>query len=145
MQISSEISHEIDDGRDPSAIPPSLRRALVFLLLGPMLGVFAVLLTEAVYGGMGAFLALIMAAVFVLGMQVAAVTAIADGILSLRLPITLRAPLTAVTGAIIGIGSLTAILGQLPHGMLMPIGGGVAFCAAVCSLLSHDYSRNHLS
>ena len=143
MHMTAEIRHEADEGRG-SSMPPSLRRALVFVLLGPMLGVFAVLLIEAVYGGMGPFLALIVVAVFVFGLQVAAVTALADGILSRSLPISLRAPLTAVIGAMVGIGSLTAIIGRLPQDMFVPIGSGVAFCMGVCSLLSHNYGRRQL-
>jgi hypothetical protein len=139
MHMTAEIRHEIDEGRYPSMMSPSLRRALVFLLLGPMLGVFAVLLSEAVYGGMGSFLGLIMGLAFVLGLQVAAVAALADGLLSRSLPIALRAPLTAVTGAMTGIGMLNAMFGPLPQDMFLPIGGGAAFCAAVCSLLSHDW------
>ena len=52
MTMTAEISHEVDEaGGSRLESPLWPRRALVFLLLGPMLGVFAVLLTEAVVGG----------------------------------------------------------------------------------------------
>ena len=137
MQMTAETRYEMNVGCDPS-MTPALRRALVFLLLGPILGVSAVLLAAAMYGGMGPFIGLIVGMVFVLGLQIGGITALADGILSRILPVFLRVPLTAVTGAMIGIGALTAILGPLSQDML-PIGGTIAFCAAVCSLLSHDY------
>ena len=144
MHMTSENWHEMDEVRDSSVIPPSLRRALVFLLLGPMLGVFAVPLTAAVYGEMGPFIGMIMGMVFVFGLQVAGVTALADGTLSRILPISLRVPLIAGTGAMIAIGALTAILGRLPQDMFLPVGGVVAFCAGVCSLLSHYLCRRHI-
>jgi MFS family permease len=143
MTMTAEISHEMDEaGGSRVGSPLWLRRTLVFLLLGPMLGVFAVPLTEAVVGGISPFVGLIMMIVFVFGLQVGALTAIADGILSRILPIALRAPLTAVTAATVGFGSLSAMFGPLPQGMFTPIGGVLAFCAGICSLLSHDYGHS---
>ena len=141
MTMAAEISHPMIKPHESRArMPLWARRTLAFLLLGPTLGAFAAVLTAAGSGSMGPFVGLIMMIVFVFGLPVAAVTAIADGILSKILPIAVRAPLTAVIAATVAVGSLSALFGpMLPQDAFTPIGGVAAFCAGVCSLLSHDW------
>jgi hypothetical protein len=140
MTMAAEISHPmIKPHGSRVGMPLWLRRTLAFLLLGPTLGAFAAVLTAAGSGSMGPFVGLIMMIVFVFGLPVAAVTAIADGILSKILPIVVRAPLTAVIAATVAVGSLNALFGPLPQDAFTPIGGVAAFSAGVCSLLSHDW------
>ena len=140
MSMTSELPH--DTGQRGGSLwtdLPWLRRTLAFLLVGPMLGVFAVLLIDAIYGGMGPYLSLVMGVVFTYGVLVAIISAPIDGLLSRSLSIFLRAPLVAFTAAMVGLGSLSAMFGSQPPDMFWPLGGGTAFCAALCSLLSHDW------
>ena len=123
--MSSENPLENDEfGGVPAwADPPSLRRALVFLLLGPILGVLIALLPDVVAsGGLNAWLVLIGKQVFVIGLLVSAITGLVDGILSRTLSIFLRAPLTAIVGAASAIGLPAALLGPLPLELSVAVG-----------------------
>ena len=146
MLVSSENSLDDDDlrGGPAWADPPSLRRALVFLLLGPILGVLVALSPDVASGGLNAWLVLIAKQVFVIALLVSAITGLVDGILSRTLSIFLRVPLTATVGAISAIGLPAALLGPLPQEMSMALAIGGAFCMGVCSVLSHEYGRSHL-
>jgi len=66
--------------------------------------------------------------------------AVADGCLARTVPILLRAPVTAITGAM-GGGALTFFWLHCfvpPSGlMFFPLGG--ALCSGLCSLLANDY------
>ena len=140
MSMTSELPH--DTGQRGGSLwtdLPWLQRTLAFLLVGPMLGVFAVLIIDAVYGGMGPYLGLVMAVVFAYGLLVATITALADGMLARSLPIFSRAPLVAFIAGMVGLGSLSAMFGSQPPDMFWPVGGGTASCTAVCSLLSHEW------
>ncbi|MBR1266932.1 hypothetical protein JQ629_05350 [Bradyrhizobium sp. AUGA SZCCT0222] len=145
MHISSENPLENDDGRDVPAWadPPSLRRALVFLLLGPILGVLVALSPDVASGGLNAWLVLIGKQVFVIALLVSAITGLVDGILSRTLSIFLRAPLAALVGAVAAVGLPAALLGPLPQEMSMALAIGGAFCMGVCSVLSHEYGRTN--
>ncbi|MBR1147814.1 hypothetical protein [Bradyrhizobium sp. AUGA SZCCT0431] len=144
--MSSENPLENDDVRGMPAWPdpPSPRRALVFLLLGPILGVLVALSPDVASGGLNAWLVLIGKQVFVIGLLVSAITGLVDGILSRTLSISLRAPLIALVGAVAAVGLPAALLGPLPQEMSMWLAIGGAFCMGVCSVLSHEYGRSHL-
>lgn len=146
MHVSSENSLDDDSmrGGPAWADPPSPRRALVFLLLGPILGVLVALAPDVASGGLNAWLVLIGKQVFVIALLVSAITGLVDGILSRTLSIFLRAPLIAIVGAVAAIGLPAALLGPLPQEMSVSLAIGGAFCMGVCSVLSHEYGRSHL-
>jgi hypothetical protein len=137
MHVSSKNLPENDNGSLWTDFP-WLRRTLVFGLLGPLLPIFELLAYEAAFGGFGQLLPIIMGVVFVFGLLACAVTGIMDGILSRTLPISWRAPLAALVGAIAAIGPTAAMLGPMQLGESMAVGAAGAFCMSVCSLLSHD-------
>ena len=143
--MSSENPLENDEfGGVPAwTDPPSLRRALVFLLLGPILGVLVALSPDVASGGLNAWLVLIGKQVFVIALLVSAITGLVDGILSRSLSIFLRVPLTALVGAVAAVGLPAALLGRLPQEMSMSLAIGGAFCMGVCSVLSHEYGRTN--
>ncbi|MBR1156722.1 hypothetical protein [Bradyrhizobium sp. JYMT SZCCT0428] len=143
MHMSSENPLDDEFGGVPAWGPPSLRRALVFLLLGPILGVLVALSPDVASGGLNAWLVLIAKQVFVVALLVSAITGLVDGILSRTLSIFLRAPLIAIVGAMSAIGLPAALLGPLPQEMSMSLAIGGAFCMGVCSVLSHEYGRTN--
>jgi hypothetical protein len=127
----------------------SMKRALVFMLLAPVsvfFIVFTVLLMlagpSAKSPGLAPFVAM---ALSLLTLPASAITGAVDGYLARVLPITLRASLTAIVGAMAGAavpcGFAFVMLSRLPPPsilMLFAIGGAVVMGA--CSLLSYDYS-----
>ncbi|WP_192740354.1 hypothetical protein [Bradyrhizobium sp. OAE829] len=124
---------------------PWLRRTLVFGLLGPLLGVFELLAYEAVLGGLGYLLSVIMGVVFVFGLLASIVTGIMDGRLSSILPVAWRAPLAALSGALLAVGPPAVLLGPMPLNSSIAVGVVGALNMAVCSLLSHDSGRGRPS
>jgi hypothetical protein len=143
MRMSSANPFEDDDACSVPAWvhPPSPRRGLVFLLLGPMLGVLIALVPHAASGGFSVGPAFIGDILFLFGLLVCGIAGVIDGILSRTLPIALRAPLIALVGAMIAIGLPAALLGPPPAELSIALGIGGALCTGVCSLLSHDYRR----
>jgi hypothetical protein len=123
----------------------SMKRALMFLLLGPALVVAPWLIFIAAIEGLGGPVDLVAAVLFVFTFVVAAIAGLIDGCLARALPIHLRTLLTASVGALIacslanglfrGFFSPTSISWLL---MLFSMGGAVVMGA--CSLLSNDYS-----
>jgi hypothetical protein len=126
-----------------------MKRALMFLLLGPASVVTAWLIFIAAIDGLGGlrgFVDIVATVLFIFTFFVASVTGLVDGCLARALPIHLRAFLTASVGAVIawslayaffiGIVSPSASISWL----LMPFGIGGAAVMGTCSLLSHDYS-----
>ena len=142
--MSSEDPPETDNGSLFTDLP-WLRRALVFGLLGPLLGVFELLASEAVFGGLGYLLSVIMGVVFVFGLLASVVTGIIDGRLSRILPVVWRAPLAALSGALLAIGPPAALLGPMPLDSSIAVGVVGALNMAMCSLLSHDSGRSRPS
>jgi hypothetical protein len=122
-------------------MPISLKRTYAFLLRGPILGVFGVMLNEAVVKGRainwdideGTVMA------FIFSLVVSAITRPVDGYFAHVLPVLLRAPLTAIAGATIAVGLLLSLVGKMvPQQTLMSIAIIGASCRGVCSLSSHD-------
>jgi len=116
-----------------------MKRALVFLLLGPASVVLAIWVAVGMPND--AFAVNVAVLLFVCTFVVSGIVGLLDGSLAQAFPISLRAPLTAVVGAIAAIGLPAAWLGPLPQDMSMLLGIGGAFYMGACSLLSHDYRR----
>jgi hypothetical protein len=126
-----------------------LRRALVFVLLGPVFGVLVALSQEVVVRGSipGDYVEGCVT-VYFFSLIVSVITAPADGILACGLPIPERGPLTAVVGAAVAVGVSLYWWTQMGNKMVPPslysqipiaVIGGLSMGA--CSLLSHNRSR----
>jgi len=118
----------------------SLKRTYVFLLLGPLLGVFGAMLNEAVVKGRAINWDIhegtVMAFIFFLVVSV--FTRPVDGYFAHVLPVLVRAPLTAIAGAMMAVGLGLALVGKtLPQNTAMSIAIIGASCMGVCSLFSH--------
>lgn len=127
----------------------SMKRALMFLLLGPALVVTAWLIFIAAIDGLGGLrgsVDIIASVLFIFTFFVASITGLVDGCLARALPIHLRAFLTASAGAMIAWGLACAFFIEFvsPSAsiswLLMPFAIGGATVMGTCSLLSHDYS-----
>ena len=117
-----------------------MKRAVVFVFLGPALVVFATWLAfgmpfDAAVVGIALLL-------FVFVVPVSAIAGLIDGYLARTLPILLRASLTAIAGSMGAVGLFLAVFGKLQPQDLMPAltFGGLAL-GGVCSLLANDYRR----
>ena len=136
--MSSENLPDNDNGSLWTDLP-WLGRTLVFLVLGPLLGIFELMAYEAAFGGFGQLLPIIMGVVFVFGLLVSVVTGIIDSILARTLAISVRVPLAALSGAVLAVGPPTALLGRMPLESSMAIAVVGALNMAACALLSHRY------
>ena len=137
----SENLSENDDGRDRST---SARQALIFVLLGPVLGVLIVWAMMMVATG-GPSDAYGYPVVFIFSMVVCVITAPVDAFLSRFESIYVRAPLTAIIGATVA-GSLVLLLclGEmplLPPEMLLLIAAVAGLNTGACSLLAYAFRR----
>src|SRR4051812_15089598 len=114
-----------------------MKRALVFLLLGPAL----VVLATWVAVGMppGDVIINVAVLLFLITLPLSGIAGLIDGLLTTAFPILVRVPLTATVGAMAPLVIMVALLGPMPQGMPMPFMIGGALCAGVCSLLAHDY------
>jgi hypothetical protein len=120
-----------------------MKRASVFLLLGPASVVFAV------WVGFGAparpIVAIIAMILFLLISLPSAMAGLVDGCLARKFPILVRAPLTAIAGSALAVGFARALIGVMPRpDELIPFAIGSALYMGVCSLLSHDYGISRL-
>jgi hypothetical protein len=115
-----------------------MKRALVFLLLAPILSVLA---AEVAHGGSNDLLMLTGGFVLFCSLIVSAVSGVVDSALVQEMPISLRAPCIAIVGAIIAVGLMGGRVSQLE---LTVVAVGGALCMGLCSLLSHNYRRRHL-
>jgi hypothetical protein len=123
----------------------SMKRALMFLLLGPALVVTAWLIFIAAIEGLRSPVDLVATVLFIFTFVVAAITGLVDGCLARDLPIHLRTLLTASVGALIAWSLAYALFRGVFSPMsiswlLMPFAIGGAVVMGACSLLSHDYS-----
>lgn len=123
-----------------------MKRAVVFLVVGPVSVALIASLVFAAAGADGPVVQYIAGALFLMTLPVAAVAGTVDGFVARRFPIALRAPLTAVVGAlgagIIAFGWLHCFF-QLPELLFFPLGGAV--CMGACSLLSNNYGADQHS
>ena len=114
-----------------------MKRALLFLFFGPSLVVLTLWVALGTPGG--SIVAIVAALLFLFTLPASAVTGLVDGCLAGALPLLVRAPLTAMVGAMAAVVLPAALLGSMPQDMSMLFGIGGALCAGVCSLLAHDY------
>ena len=123
-----------------------MKRALVFLVVGPLaVSLFASLAVVAA-GGRGEIVQLIAIAFLVLTLPVAALAGAIDGGLARNYPIALRAPLTAIAGAMAScVLAFAWLYCFFPPSELvfLPLGG--AICTGVCSLLANDFGWRRCS
>lgn len=140
-----EYPPENDAGRRPP-ISPGLRRALVFVLVGPVFGVLVALSLKAVAdGGYPTDVGIGIVIVFFFGLVVFPIAGAVDGVLAYVVLISLRAPLTAIVGAAVAVGLSLFLWVQFGNKMVppslysqIPIAVIGALCTGVCSLLSHN-------
>lgn len=114
-----------------------MKRALVFLLLGPASVVFAVWVAF----GAPAYpsVAIIAMILFLLISLPSAIAGLVDGCLARAFPILLRAPLTTIAGSALAYLDLALFGIQPPSSELNTVLIGIALYIAACSLLAHDY------
>lgn len=149
MPMLSEDPPENDDACG-HRILLELRRALVFVLLGPVFGILVALSQEvAVRGSFPGDYVEGCVTVYFFSLVVSVITAPADGFLACVLPIPERGPFTAVIGAAVAVGLSLYWWTQMGNKLVPPslhwqipiaIVGGLSMGA--CSLLSHNYRRS---
>jgi hypothetical protein len=133
-------SDDCPANEDRSGHPTSLRRALFFVLLGPVLGALvASSLTPDSY---------VIPIAYLFSLIVCALIGPIDGVLGYVLPIWLRAPLTAVAGAATAVGLylFLIMLGNKtmplpPLHELIPIALVGALSTGPCSLLTYCFRQ----
>jgi peptidoglycan/LPS O-acetylase OafA/YrhL len=117
-----------------------MKRAFIFLLLGPTAVAIAGSWAAFAAGVPGYFVQFLALALFFLTFLVGVLAGLADGYLARTTPVLLRAPLTAMVGATVSAGMAFAFLHCLlppPELMFLPLGGAV--CMGACSLLANEY------
>lgn len=117
-----------------------MKRATVFLIVGPSAIALVAALALAAAGAPGSAVQIIPVALFFLTFPVAGLAGAVDEYLARTFPISLRAPLTAIAGAVAaGVPAFALLHCFFPPSELifLPLGG--AICTGVCSLLAHDY------
>jgi hypothetical protein len=117
-----------------------MKRALIFVAIGPIAVALMVALALAYAGAPGSIAQYIAGTLFLLTVPVMGLAGAVDGGLARRLPLALRVPLTAIAGAAGGAAIAFGLLHCFfPPAELMffPLGG--AMCAAICALLANDY------
>jgi hypothetical protein len=129
----------------------SMKRTVVFLLLGPSLIALAVSMVAAAIENRidGGFIAVCAMASFLLTLPVSAITGLLDGYLARGLPALLRAFLTASIGMTIAIGLVLALFIMTFSPTVPPEVINGAICAGfflllpmgLCSLLSKDHGN----
>jgi hypothetical protein len=117
-----------------------MKRALAFLVFGPVLASVTTLLAMSQAGGPDhGFAKIFASAVFFFTLPVSAMTGCVDGVLTdVRIP--LRAALTGVTGALVASVLAFVLFSCLfPPAAWLYFAFGGAACMGVCSLLANDY------
>lgn len=117
-----------------------MKRAFVFVVVGPIAAALMVALALAYAGAPGSIAQYIAGTLFLLTVPVMGFAGAVDGGLARRLPLALRVPLTAIAGAAGGGAIAFGLLHCFfPPAELMLFPLGDAMCAAICSLLANDY------
>ena len=122
------------------------RRAIVFVLLGPVLGVLIALLLMVIATG-GPSDPYGYPIVFFFCLIVCPITGMVDGALAYAVPIDARAPLTAIAGGAVAVGLwlllAVGLTGKQPPPLdtLIPFAIFGALNTGACSLLSHRFRR----
>jgi hypothetical protein len=132
-----------DAPEDEPRFSPGERRAVVFGLLGPVLGVLIVFsLMIAATGGPSDLYGYPI--VFFYSLIACAITALVDGVLAHVVPIYLRAPMTAIAGAVVAVGVVLLLwFGKMtpPPQTLILIAAVGALNTGACSLLTYCFRR----
>jgi hypothetical protein len=121
-----------------------MKRGWVYLVFGPIFGVLGSLLWAIIRDGHAALRDPAEAATlaYLFGFFVSWLSLMVDGGLSWVVPVVVRAPLMAATGAAIAFACFAITLGQAP--LLQHFGPVVVVAAGsmgMCSLLANDYSK----
>jgi hypothetical protein len=117
-----------------------MQRAFVFRIVGPVTVALVATLTLLTADASGNLVQFIAMALLLLTLPVTAVAASVDGYLARTFPIELRAPITAIAGAMAaGAVAYTTLHCFFATAELMFFGLGGAICTGACSLLAHDF------
>jgi hypothetical protein len=145
IEKSLQSGFASEDSKEGST---SMKRPVVFLLLGPSLVALAVWMVAVAIAGRidDAFVAVSATASFLLTLPVSAITGLVDGYLAPAMPAPLRAPLTAAIGAVLASSLFLILFTIMFSGPVPPEVKNAALCAGlflllpmgVCSLLSND-------
>jgi hypothetical protein len=121
----------------------SMKRALVFLVLGPVLvsAVATLAIAQAASVPDREFARLLAAVLFLFTLPVAALAGSFDAYFARAFAIPLRAPLIAAIGAIIASGLAWILFSCLlpPPNFLIFFAIGGAACTGICSLLANEH------
>jgi len=117
----------------------SMKRALAFLVFGPVLAaVTALLVMTKTSGADHDFAKIFAAAVFLFTVPVSAITGYIDGVLC-DAPVPLRAALTAAVGAVVAFSLGFLLFNWLfPFSVWLYFAFGGATCMGACSLLASE-------
>jgi hypothetical protein len=117
-----------------------LKRPVIFIVLGPLLGLCGAVLAEVI-AGKGVCLSCdlegpVLAIFF--SFWVSLLTCPVDAVLSRFVPAIARVPLIAICGAAIAAGLLMSLVGgkYIPLAQMQPILTIAAICMGLCALLS---------
>jgi hypothetical protein len=148
VEKSPQSGFALEDLKEGST---SMKRPVVFLLLGPSLVALAVWTVAAAIAGRidDSFVGVCAVTAFLLTLPVSAITGLMDGYLARGLPTLLRAFLAAAFGMTIAIGLVLALFTIMFSPTVPPEVMNGALCAGlflllpmgVCSLLSNDYGK----
>jgi hypothetical protein len=119
-----------------------MKRALVFLVVGPALVATVALLALTQAGGApdGGLAKALATALFFFTLPVAALAGALDAFLVRAFAVPLRAPLIAAVGAVIASGLAFLLFnGFMPPSGLKFFAMGGAACMGLCSLLANEY------
>jgi len=118
-----------------------MKRVTVFLIVGPSAVALIAALVLAAAGAPASLVQLLPVLLFFLTFPIAALAWAVDGYLARSFPIALRAPLTAIAGAVATSALASVILHCIfPPSELMFIPLAGAVFAGACSLLANDYA-----
>jgi hypothetical protein len=145
IEKSLQSGFASEDSKEGST---SMKRPVMFLLLGPLLVALAVWMVAVAIAGRidDAFVAVCTMTSFLLTLPVSAITGLVDGYLAPAMPAPLRAPLTAAVGAALACGLFLTLYTMMFSRPVPPEVMSAALCAGlflllpmgVCSLLSND-------
>jgi hypothetical protein len=123
----------------------SQKRPVIFILLGPWLGLCGAVLAAVMAGKMVCLSCDLEgpALTILFSFWVSLLTCPGDAALSRFTPIIVRVPLTALCGAAIAAGLLMSLVGgkYIPLAQMQPILTIAAICMGLCALLSSGPSR----
>jgi hypothetical protein len=148
IEKSLQSGFASEDSKEGST---SMKRPVVFLLLGPSLVALAVWMVAAAIAGRidDSFIGVCAITSFLLTLPVSAIAGLVDGYLARGLPTLLRAFLTAAVGMTIAIGMVLALFTIMFSSTVPPEVMNGALCAGfflllpmgLCSLLSNEIGR----